>query len=274
MGLILRSYWEYTKILLDIIIVGGAALSILYAPQIGWDSPSMSTIFFDSNDFYTGPSIRGSGNVVSQTREVSDFTAIEMGYPAQVTVTQGESVSVKIEAEDNVLPGLQTRIRNNRLEIFYMVEDGEHVRPTKAVKITIVVKDLKEVDFGSAGDLTLNGIESDNLEISLSGAGNLKVNDLVAKNFSIDLSGAGSMSVNGEADDLRLNISGFGSFNGKDLHTINATVDMSGAGSATVWVEGELDANVSGVGSVNYYGSPSVSKNVSGIGSISRSGDK
>ena len=82
------------------------------------------------------------------------------------------------------------------------------------------------------------------------------------------------MSVNGEADDLRLNISGFGSFNGKDLHTLNATVDMSGAGSATVWVEGELDANVSGVGSVNYYGSPSVSKNVSGIGSISRSGDK
>ena len=163
---------------MDIIIVGGAVFAILYAPQLGWDNPSMSTIFMiDSNEFYVGPSIRGSGNVVSQTREVSDFTAIEMDYPAQVTVTQGKSVSVKIEAEDNVLPGLQTRIRNGQTPAsYYKVEDGKHVSPTKAVKITIVVKDLKEVEFDSAGDLTLTASNTDNLEISLSGAGNLKVN--------------------------------------------------------------------------------------------------
>lgn len=273
LGLILRSYWQYANILLDIVIIGGAVLAIVYAPQLGWDNPSMITVI-GNNDFYVGPSTPGSGKVITQTRDVDDFTAIQMDYFAQVTVTQGSATSVKVEAEDNVLPGLQTRVRNDALEIFYKVEDGEHVRPTKPIKITIVVKDLKEVDFGSAGELTLNGIETDALDISLSGAGNLKVNDLVVRKFGVDLSGAGSMSASGEADDFTLNISGFGSFNGKELHSKTADINLSGAGSATVWVDDKLDANVSGVGSVNYYGSPSVSKNVSGVGSVSRSGDK
>jgi len=272
-GLILRSYWKYSSILMDVIIIGGAVLSILYAPKLGWDNPSMGLVFVD-NDFHVGPTVRGSGNVATQTRDVNDFTAIELDYPAQVTVAQGNSVSVKIEAEDNVLPGLQTRVQNNRLEIFYKVADGDYVNPTRAVKITIVVKDLNEMDFGSAGELTINGLETDDLDISLSGAGNLKVNDLAAKKFSVDLSGAGSIAINGEADDFDLNISGFGSFNGKDLQTNTASVNLSGAGSATMWVEDELDANVSGVGSVNYYGSPKVIQQVSGVGSISKSGDK
>jgi hypothetical protein len=272
-GLILRSYWQYANILLDIIIIGGTVFSILFAPQFGWDSPSMGMVFI-GDEFYIGPSDPGSGMVVTETREVSDFNAIELNYPAQVTVTQGDSVSVKIEAEDNVQPGLQTRVRNNTLEIFYKVEDGEHVNPTKAVKIKIVVEDLKEVNFVSAGELILNGIEADQLDVSLSGAGNLKVNDLVAQKFGVNLSGAGSMSANGEADGFKLIISGFGGFNGKDLHTKTAEVNLSGAGSATVWVEDELDAQISGVGSVNYYGSPEVTKQVSGVGGVVKSGDK
>jgi len=272
-GLILRAYWKYASILMDIVIIGGAMYAVLYAPQLKWNTPP-ANMFFHTGSVYIGPVERGSGNVITQTREVEDFTAIEMDYPAQVTVTQGDSVSVQIEAEDNVLPGLQTRVRNDTLEVFYKVSEGKHVNPTKAVKITIVVKDLKEVDFESAGELTLNGIETDELDVSVSGAGNLKVNDLVAKEFAVNLSGAGSMHANGEANDFKLTISGFGSFNGKDLQTTTTRITLSGAGSATVWVEDELDATISGAGSVNYYGSPSVTKRVSGVGNVSKSGDK
>jgi hypothetical protein len=273
LGLILRSYWQYANILLDILIISGAVLSILYAPRLGWDSPSMNMVFIDS-DFQFGPGKAASGPVMTEDRAVESFTSIEVDYPAEILITQGDAQSIKVEAQRDILPGLQTRVQNNRLEIYYRTQDGNRINPTKPVRITIVVKDLREVDFGSAGKLTLNGIDTDNLDISLSGAGSLEVNDLSARRFSVDLSGAGSMTANGEADDFRLNISGFGSFNGKDLHTMTANVNMSGAGSATVWVEDDLDANVSGVGSVNYYGSPNVSKNVSGVGGISSSGDK
>lgn len=272
-GLILRAYWQYASILVDVLIIGGVVLAILFAPQLGWDNPSTTGVFRDTN-FNVGPGERGSGNIVTETRKVAGFTAIEVDFPAQVFVTQGAVESVKVEADDDFLPGLQTQVRGNRLEIFYKADDGKRINPTKPVKITIVVKELRAVDFESAGELSIDGLETDNLDISISGAGNLKLNDLAATGLSVDLSGAGSMTASGAADSLNVVISGFGSFAGKDLHSKTAEVDLSGAGSATVWVDDQLDVTISGAGSVNYYGSPEVTKQISGVGSVSKSGDK
>jgi hypothetical protein len=275
LGLILRQYWRYTAILLDVVIIGGALLAIVYAPQLGWDNPSMTGVInISDNNFNVGPGERGSGNVITQTRAVGDFTSIEVDYPAQVFITQGNSVSVKVEAEDNLQPGLQTQVRGNTLQIFYKADEGERVNPTKTVKITIVVKDLQDVEFDSAGELTVEGLETQDLEISLSGAGNLKLIEVLLEKLTVNLSGAGSMTASGTADNLRVIISGFGDFDGKDLQSQTAYVNISGAGSATLWVENDLDATISGAGSVNYYGSPSVTKQISGVGSVSKSGDK
>lgn len=273
LGIILRSYWRYTSIVLDVLIIGGAILAILYAPQLGWTNPSIISMI-DNSEPFIGPSERGSGNVVTEMRDVSDFHAIDISYPAQVLVKQGSKESLEIEAEDNLLPGLKTQVKDGVLNIFYKSENGKHVNPTKTVKITIVVKDLTSVDFTSAGDLTIDNLKTNALDVSLSGAGNLKLNKILVKTLGVDLSGAGSMSATGTADDLDLSISGFGDFKGADLHSKEARVDISGAGSAIVWVDNSLDAQISGAGSVSYYGSASVTKEISGVGGINHLGDK
>jgi hypothetical protein len=267
-GIMLRPYWSYTSIALDILIIAGVLLAILYAPQMRWDNPSMISFGQDGEQFF-GPGVRGSGNVVSETRKVSGFDAIEVDYPARVLVSQGNAESLKIEAEDNLLPGLKTEVKNGKLRIYYKPADGEHVNPTKTVTITITVKELSDVDFSSAGELIIDGLKSDDLSVSLDGAGNIKLNDINTKGLNINLSGAGSASASGTTDDLSLNISGFGDFNGKELQSSNATVNISGAGGASVWAEDELSATISGAGSVNYFGSPQVTKQISGVGSVS-----
>ena len=272
LGLILRPYWRYSSVMLDVLIIGGTVLAIYNAPKLGWANPSL--MFTGDGDFYVGPTEPGSGKVISQSRKVSTFDKIEVSYPAQIFISQGSSESVKIEAEDNVLPGLKTEFRGDTLEIFYRVESGKHVRPTRPVKITIVVKDLKDVNFDGAGELTIDGLETAELNISASGAGNLGLNELAVQNLSIILSGAGNVSASGEADNLDLIISGVGKFEGKDLHSQMATANLSGVGSATVWVDDALDAEISGAGSVNYYGTADVTKQVSGIGGVNHVGNK
>jgi len=273
LGIILRPYWKYTSIVLDVLIIGGALLAILYAPQLGWANPSMISMFNTSEPFF-GPGERGSGNVVTETRDVQDFRAIEVDYPAQVFIKQGATESLELEAEDNLLPGLKTQVKDGVLEIFYKSENGKHVNPTKTVRITIVVKDLSEAQLTSAGELTIEKLKTNSLDVSLSGAGNLKLADIVVKALSVSLSGAGSMTASGTADDLDMNISGFGDFKGKDLHTKKANVDISGAGSATVWVDDDLSAEISGAGSISYYGSASVTRQISGVGGVNHLGNK
>jgi hypothetical protein len=273
LGIILRSYWQYTSLVLDVLIIGGALLAILYAPQLGWTRPSMLTMFNNSEPFF-GPGERGSGNVVAETRDVSDFRALEIDYPAEVIVRQGSQESVTIEAEDNLLPNLKTQVRNGTLEIFYRRENSKHVNPTETVKITIVAKDLADVEFNSAGELIIEQFKTDTLDVSLSGAGTLNLDDIQVQGLSVSLSGAGSMTASGTADDLDVTISGFGDFEGADLHGKDARVDISGAGSATVWVDDDLTAGISGAGSVSYYGSASVNRQISGVGSVNHLGDK
>jgi hypothetical protein len=273
LGIILKPYWSYTSILLDVLIIGGAVLAILYAPQLGWARPSMLSMFnFDES--FIGPGERGSGNVVTETRKVSGFDAVNVSYPASVLIKQGSAESFKIEAEDNLLPNLKTEVKGGTLEIFYRRENGKHVNPTKTVKITIVVKDLNDVEFTSAGELVIENLKTDSLDVSLSGAGNVELNEIDLKELSMSLSGAGSATASGTADSLDVTISGFGDFKGKELHDKDARVSISGAGSATVWVDEDLTAEVSGAGSVGYYGSASVSRQISGVGGVNHLGDK
>ena len=273
-GIILRPYWQYTSIALDVLIIGGAILAILFAPQFGWARPSMFAMFDNNGESFIGPGERGSGNVVTETRAVSGFRAVEIDYPAQVFIRQGSTESLEIEAEDNLLPNLKTEVRNGKLDLFYRREDGKHVNPTETVKITIVVKDLEDVEFNSAGELFITGLESDRLDVSLNGAGNVELDDIQVNALNINLSGAGSATASGTAADLDLTISGFGDFKGGDLHSQDARVNISGAGSATVWVDGELNAVVSGAGSIGYYGAASVNRRISGVGGVNHLGDK
>ncbi len=273
LGIILRSYWSYASIALDVLIIGGAALAIFFAPQLGWSRPPMTFIGSDG-DWFVGPSERGSGRIVTETRQVSGFDEVELSYPAEVLIQQGNTESLEVEADDNLLPNLKTQVRNGKLEIFYRREDGKHVNPTKTPKITIVVKDLSDVDFNSAGELTIEKLKTDNLGVSLSGAGNLNLEDIQVKGLGVNLSGAGSVTASDSAEVLDMNISGYGDFKGVDLHSQVARVNISGAGSATVWVDDDLTAGISGAGSIDYYGSASVTKQISGVGGVNHAGDK
>src|SRR5512140_690171 len=77
-GLILRSRWPATRMFISGLIVLGIVLSIFFAPQLGWNQmPSWSFITF--SDLHG--SVRGSGNVISENRQVEDFTAVEILYP-------------------------------------------------------------------------------------------------------------------------------------------------------------------------------------------------
>lgn len=275
LGLILRAYWQFAGMLVSLLVVAGAVMAVVYAPQLGWNNPpSWGWDLWDIGPD-AGGAVAGSGVVQTESRQVADFNAISVEYPAEVTIRQGSSESVEIEAEDNLLPQLGAEVRNGTLYLKNSEQNWrERVNPTEPVLISITVVDLNKVQFPTAGKMQIEGLETDSLTVSVSGAGDVKVTKLSAGNLEISLSGAGSITADGEGDGLQLRISGLGSFNGGDLQSQDADVQISGAGSATVWVQQTLDASISGAGSIDYYGDPDVNERISGVGSVRKVGNK
>ena len=274
-GLILRAYWRFAGMLVSLLVVAGAIAAVLYAPRLGWDTPPS----WGWNVFNIGPelggAVAGSGVVKNENREVAAFQSISIDYPADVTVRQGKTESVTLEADDNLLPQLGTDVRNGTLHFENTERNwGSRVNPTKTVSLTITVVDLKEVHFTTAGKMQIEGLKTDSLAVSVSGAGDVTLTELSANDLNFSLSGAGNINADGSTDSLQLHISGLGNFKGGDLKTQDANVQISGAGSATTWAEQTLNANISGAGSIEYYGDPQVSQQVSGVGDVRKIGNK
>ena len=270
-GLILRTLWRPLGMLVSALVVIGAVAAVFFAPQLGWaDAPTWGN--WGSNNGFSG-GVPGSGKIKTETRNVSGFDGISIEYPAEIVIRQGAAEAISIEAEDNLLPQLTTEVRSGTLYIENKEKSySKRVDPGETVKIIITVKTLKEIDFPSAGKLSVEGLEGEALRVSLGGAGEIILKGLKLKSLEARVSGAGSITASGSVTKADVTISGLGDFDGSGLTCQEGDVQISGMGSASLRVEVKLNATISGAGTINYYGSPAVSKTISGAGDVNQAG--
>ncbi|MCA9974056.1 MAG: DUF2807 domain-containing protein [Anaerolineales bacterium] len=192
--------------------------------------------------------VNGSGNVVSETREVSDFSRVTLNGVGQLIIEQSGTETLEITADDNLMQYLETAVRGDTLEIG--VTEGIIFTDVAELTFRVTVSSLEEIELNGAGEVELSQIDTDRL--------------------TVQLSGAGSVTAAGSAADLSVTIDGAGSFDGADLASETADVTHNGAGSAVVRVSERLDAEVNGIGTIEYIGSPTVNESINGLGNVSQ----
>ena len=211
--------------------------------------------------------IEGSGNVKSESRNVSAFNALELKNAANVYITQGEKTEVRVEAEDNILPLILTSVKNNTL----IIDCEENIRTHEAVNVYITVKELCDAELSGSGSIiTKSELRCDKMNLRLSGSGTVKF-DVSASHLKTTLSGSGNMELNGSSDESSMRISGSGNIDARKMKTVMSTVHISGSGSARVDVNRELNVNITGSGNVRYVSEPAkVITNITGSGEVQK----
>ncbi len=211
---------------------------------------------------------RGSGNLTTETREVSGFDRISLSGTGNLIITQGETESLSIEAEDNIVDKITTEVSGETLEISY-----KHrwpfwpVWPTKEVNLTITLKSLESVKISGSGSASCDNLVGDSLNIEISGSGKIdmavELSELTSK-----ISGTGEFIFSGTTETQSLEISGSGKYYARDLASKIADIKISGSGNAEVSAEEKLNVEISGSGNVKYLGSPSINQKISGSGTV------
>jgi hypothetical protein len=219
--------------------------------------------------------ITPSNVIITEERAVSGFTGIDMGAFGRVIISQGETESLTIQGSDNVVPLIETSVRNKVLTI----RTGEEVNfvginEDKFPTLTITVKDLSHLAFSGAGRMTMDALSTDDLDINISGAGEVTLDNLSASAVNVSISGLGGLNLAGEAASARINLSGAGNVNASDLKLQAASITISGLGNAELWVTDRLTGEISGGGSVSYYGEPQANTQTSGMGNFKSMGVK
>jgi hypothetical protein len=190
--------------------------------------------------------VTGSGRVASEARQVSGFTAIDLSGTGEVTIEQGDTESLTIEADDNLLPALTSKVSDSTLKLGK--KPGTTVRTKNPIRYRVSVKQLTALD--------------------VSGAGSVSAQNMTLQALHVDISGSGVVNLTGSAVEQHIEVSGSGRYEAAELPSQKVMADISGSGQVEVAVSNELQVDISGSGTVTYSGDPSVKQDISGSGKL------
>jgi hypothetical protein len=209
--------------------------------------------------------VTGSGTITSETRPLAGWTAVALGCPGTLDLKIGENRGITIEAEDNILPLIETNIEQGRLMI--RIKPGlRTIRPTLPILFKAATPAIDALAVSGSGSIRAPRIEGANLDVDVSGSGDIDVASVHLTTLETRISGSGGVTIRGDADEHEARVSGSGELNAHDLTSQRAHVTISGSGSAMLRVEREIDGRISGSGSIVYSGNPSTTIRTSGSG--------
>ena len=190
--------------------------------------------------------VHGSGVRKTEKRDLASFTSIETSGAFEVEVKCQKPGSFEIEADDNILPLVQTEVRGGVL----------HVTTTKG--------------YSSSGGIVLRITVPDLESLKSTGAGKFHVSDIKNDSFEIQSTGAAEVVATGQSKSVKISSTGAGKIDAHNLRAETADVNVTGAASVDVYATDQLDVTVSGAGRVTYSGDPKVNKHISGAGQVTK----
>jgi hypothetical protein len=198
--------------------------------------------------------VHGNGNVVKKERPAGSFTSLKVSTGIDVYLTQGDKMSITVEADENLHEYILTEIRGDELVIRF--DNEVNVRDAERKRVYVSMIDIKSLSTTSAGDIIgETPVKTDFLELNASSAGDIKI-EVYAKTIRLDGSSSGDITLNGETDVLDADLSSAGDLNAYNLKCREADISVSSAGDADVFVTEKITARASSAGDVNYKGDP------------------
>ena len=191
--------------------------------------------------------VKGNGKPATETRAVAAFTAIEATGIGRLNLLVGEADSLKISADENILPLIKSEVKNGVL----VLSTTGATRSKTDIIFEATAKTIKRLENSGTVSINASGFNGGDL--------------------SVATSGVGSIALSGRVDSLKVELSGVGSLEADELTADRVTTNLSGVGSAAVRAQKSIHGSVSGIGSLTWKGTATeVSTNVSGIGRVSK----
>lgn len=243
----------------------------------------LATLLLSSCVYYNGGggwifdddwgNVRGSGDIETEIRHVSGIRTVRLENQGDLRIELGDTESLVVEAEDNLLPLIRTEVRGGELRIFN--EGRNWFRNRQPIRYYLTVKSLEGIEVGSTGSVDAPDISADRFDISISSTGNVVMDALEAGDVNIRVSSTGDVMLrrleaaaldvgisstghvsirDGRVRTQEVRISSTGNYEAMDLDSDVADVRLTSTGSAFLTVNEYLEADLNSTGSVHYRG--------------------
>ena len=250
-------------------------------------STLLSLLFFSCNFDINLGGVVGNGHVVKETRTIDGpFDAIQASEGLNVYLTQNDSESIIVEADENLQDLIITEVSNNVLKI----HTKKNIGSAASKKITVNFKNVSRITSDSGSNVySINTIIAEELKLETSSGSDmvldvnaskvycsassgsdleLDVNSLVIECHS---SSGSDIELTGKVTKLTAEASSGSDIKASDLLAESTEAIASSGSDISVNTSKELIASANSGGGISYYGNPEkVERNDSPSGSIKK----
>ena len=112
---------------------------------------------------------RGSGQISSESRQVSGFSKVKLTGNGELTIEQTGTESLTISAEENLLPRVSSEVSGDTLDLG--PKTIASIFPTRPIKYALTVKDLTGLAVSGSGSVNVSKLATTSLSSKISGSG-------------------------------------------------------------------------------------------------------
>lgn len=238
------------------LLAGVAALALLPAPG--------------AFAIFASTAVVPSGHVVSESRTAGGYAGIAVSIPGTIIIRQAASESVKVEADDNLMPEIETVVERGTLKIRF--RHSLNITGRSAIRVLVTGPTFDSLALSGSGDIVSGALKAGALDVAIAGSGDVRIANLEAEKVKVSIAGSGNFRVAGRAASVTASIAGSGDIDAGRLQATRAKISIAGSGNATLWAGESLAASIVGSGDVRYHGDPAITKRIAGSGSLKRLG--
>lgn len=228
---------------------------------------------------------QGSGNVVTETREVSDFQNVEICCGMQLNLTQGDEERLTIEAEDNIISEIETVVSRGTLSIrFHQNVRFFGWRLNHPIRVNLQMREIQGISISSGSSLDADNITSGQLSLRFSSGSNGEIGNITAEQITLQAGGGAHASIRtmttdtldvqlssgsevridgGSTAHQQIDVSSGSTYLAGNLQSEVTVVDAGSGSSAEVNVSESLVVNAGSGSQVEYSGNPQIQQNLS-----------
>ncbi|WP_033956360.1 head GIN domain-containing protein [Psychroserpens jangbogonensis] len=223
-------------------------------------------VLLTSCNFDLNLGVKGNGDVTTTDREINgDFNAIEVSRGLDVYLTQGDTESIRVQADENLQEIIVVEVENGVLSIYA----DENIGSAASKKIMVNFKNIDRISASSGSDLiSTNVISGDELKISTSSGSDVEL-EVEVESLICESSSGSDIKLSGSTNTFRADASSGSDIKAAKLKAIKTIAEANSGADITVNTSKELTAHANSGGDIKYYGNPEkVEKNDGPSGSI------
>lgn len=210
----------------------------------------------------------GSGNVITNNRTVEAFNSLSVSNSFDVEVKIGPVAEVRVEADDNIMEYIVTKVSGNELRIKV---DGMHSLNNVHMKVFITTPSLTRIKADASASVNVLDVLKNGGKLSFTATSSADIEaEVDAPEVEAEANSSGSVTLSGKTKNYKAHVSSSGDLKSAGLKSENADVQASSSGSADVYASVSLNAKASSSGSIDYYGGATVKQSVSSSGSVEK----